>query len=151
MLRRERRERGDIACSNTTGVPASDLHAAVIETLRKTFTPETFVAHMEQQAGNIVAREQRAAERSNLLAELPRLAAAEQRLVKRIGQVEDDSLVAGLKAEWSSAKANREQAERRVAEIEGIERDLAAHTLEVEGQIETWKSWSATLDRKSVV
>ncbi len=71
MLRRERRERGDIACSNTTGVPASDLHAAVIETLRKTFTPETFVAHMEQQAGNIVAREQRAAERSNLLAELP--------------------------------------------------------------------------------
>jgi hypothetical protein len=67
----------------------------VIDTLRKTFTPESFIAHLQTQSGNVAAKEQRAAERANLLAELPRLAAAEQRLVKRIGQVEDDSLVAG--------------------------------------------------------
>jgi hypothetical protein len=56
-------------------------------------------------------------------------------------------LVGALKGEWSDAKANRERAERRVAELEGIERDLAADRSEVEALRETWKSWSATLEQ----
>lgn len=50
-----------------------------------------------------------------------------------------------LKSEWQAAEAQREEAERRVAEIEGIERDLAADRAEVEALRETWRSWSATL------
>jgi Recombinase zinc beta ribbon domain len=117
---REHRERGDAGCANTTGVPADLLHGAVIETLRKTFTPETFIEHMEKQAANVQAKAERAAERTNLLAELPHLAVAEQRLVKRIATIEDDALMAALKQEWNEAKAKRETAERRIAELEGI-------------------------------
>ena len=140
---REHRERGDASCTNTTGVPAAELHKAVIDSMRASFTPETFRAHLAQQAANVEARDQRAAERANLLAELPKLAAAT--LVKRIATVEDDALVAALKDEWSTAKVSRELAERRVVELEGIERDLTADTEEVEALIATWRTWGETL------
>ena len=140
---REHRERQ--SCANATGAPARELHQAVIASLRETFSAESFTAHLERQANDSGAKEQRAAERTNLLAELPRLAAAEQRLVKRIGTVEDDALVAALKAEWAEAKATREQAERRVTELEGVERDLQADKAEIETLVAQWKSWSSVL------
>src|SRR5438093_523546 len=62
-----------------------------------------------------------------------------------VGEVAGDALVAGLKAEWSEAKVNRERAERRLGELEGIERDLAADRTEVEQLRTTWASWSAVL------
>jgi hypothetical protein len=65
--------------------------------------------------------------------------------VRRIATVEDDALVAALKSEWSAAKAQREAAEARLAELEGIERDLQSDRAEVEKLREVWKSWSATL------
>jgi Recombinase zinc beta ribbon domain/Recombinase len=142
---RQHRERGDQACTNTTGVPAAALHEAVIKSLRETFTPETFIAHLEAQAANVQAKEQRAAERAHLLAEIPKLAAIEARTVRRIAMEEDDSLVAAIKVEWNAAKSARETAERRVAELEGIERDLRAEQSEVASLVATWKSWSATL------
>jgi DNA invertase Pin-like site-specific DNA recombinase len=142
---REHRERGDAACTNTTGVPAAELHTAVITSLRETFTEQTFVEHLEKQAANVEAKAQRAAERTRLIAELPRLAAEEKRLVKRIASVEDDGLVAALKDEWAEAKRARETAERRLADLEGIERDLAADQAEVESLLQTWKGWSEVL------
>ena len=144
-LCREHRERGNAGCTNTTGVPGFALHRAVVAAMRATFTPESFREHLEKQAANVEAREQRAAERARLLAELPKMAAVEQRLVKRIALIEDDALVGALKDEWSAAKAGRELAERRVAEIEGIERDLAANTAEIEQLATTWGSWSQVL------
>lgn len=137
-----RRDRGAHTCDNTSGVPAADLHMAVVATLRETFTPASFKAHLANQAGNVQAREHRAAERAHLLAELPKMAAAESRLVRRIGLVEDDSLVGALKVERAAAKAKREKAEQRVAELEGIERDLAADQADVEQLLGTWRSWS---------
>jgi hypothetical protein len=136
---------GDQACTNTTGVPAAALHEAVIKSLRETFTPETFITHLEAQAANVQAKEQRAAERAHLLAEIPKLAAIEARTIRRIAMEEDDSLVAAIKVEWNAAKSERETAERRVAELERIERDLRAEPSEVESLVTTWKSWSATL------
>jgi hypothetical protein len=117
----------------------------LISTLRQTFTPENFIAHLEKQAGNVEAKAQRAAERAHLLEELPKLAAAEQRLVKRIATIDDDALVAALKTEWADAKSTRETAERRLAELEGIERDLRAEQADVQALVDTWKSWSETL------
>jgi hypothetical protein len=140
---REHRGRG--TCANGTGVPAIELHHAVIASLRQTFTPETFTEHLAKQAADTGAREQRAAERANLLAEIPRLAAVEARLVRRIAMAEDDALVAAIKDERNATKAQREAAERRVAELEGVERDLRAEQSEVAALVETWKSWSATL------
>jgi hypothetical protein len=141
--------RGPHSQSNQTTGPStpasSSLHAGVIQSLRETFTEQTFVEHLKRQAANVEAKAAREAERAHLLAELPKLAATEARLVKRIATIEDDSLVAALKSEWSEAKAQREQAERRAAELEGIERDLAADRAEVEALIETWNSWSTTL------
>jgi hypothetical protein len=142
---REHKERGDAGCTNATGIPAIELHYAVIASLRDTFTPETFTAHLERMAGNVDAQAQRAAERAGLIADLPKLAAAEARLVKRIATVEDDALVAALKTEWQEAKITRERAERRVAELEGIERDIRGERAEVEALRETWQSWSAAL------
>jgi len=55
-------------------------------------------------SGNVAAREHRAAERAHLLATIPGLAAAEARLVKRIGMVEDDALVGALMVEWQPPK-----------------------------------------------
>jgi Recombinase zinc beta ribbon domain len=101
---REHKERGDAGCTNATGVPAIELHHAVIASLRDTFTPETFTAHLERMAGDVDAQAQRAAERAGLIADLPKLAAAEQRLVRRIGTVEDDALVAALKNEWQETQ-----------------------------------------------
>jgi len=140
---RNRRERQ--ACTNATGTPMGELNTAVVAALFKTFTVESFTAHLERQAHDSGARQQREAERAGLIVDLPKLAAIEARLVKRIGQVEDDALVAGLKAEWSEAKVNRERAERRLGELEGIERDLAADRTEVEQLRTTWASWSAVL------
>ena len=55
------------------------------------------------------------------------------------------SLVAALKEEWSEAKAMREKAEAWLADLEGMERDLAADRSEVEALRATWASWSAVL------
>jgi hypothetical protein len=82
---REHRGRG--TCANGTGVPAIELHHAVIASLRQTFT---FTEHLAKQAADTGAREQGAAERANLLAEIPRLAAVEAWPVRRIAMVEDD-------------------------------------------------------------
>jgi DNA invertase Pin-like site-specific DNA recombinase len=117
---RDHREK--LNCGNTTGVPMHALHAAVVGSLDEALSPESFERHLQALASDSAAREQRAAERTNLLAEIPKLAAVEQRLVRRIATIEDDALVAALKEEWSAAKALREQAERRLQELEGIER-----------------------------
>ena len=58
---RKHRERGDASCTNTTGVPAAELHKAVIDSMRASFTPETFRAHLAQQAANVEAMEHCAA------------------------------------------------------------------------------------------
>jgi hypothetical protein len=140
---RDHRERD--ACANATGVPMAELNEAVIASLRETFSVESFTRHLQLVANDNGAREQRAAERSNLLAEIPKLAAIEARLVKRMGLIEDDELVGAMKAEWNETKSKRVAAESRVAELEGIERDIAVDKSEVEALRETWKSWSETL------
>ena len=54
--------------------------------------------------------------------------------------------MAALKEEWQAAKAEREQAEARVAQIEGEERDLRAESDAVERLRAAWKDWSGALD-----
>jgi hypothetical protein len=107
--------------------------------------------HLAKPARDEAGRAQREAARSNLLAELPKLAAAEARLVKRIATIEDDALVAALKEEWQQAKAQREEAEQRVASLEGLERDLRAEREAVERLRTVWKDWAGALDADPVL
>jgi hypothetical protein len=67
---------------------------AVISALRKTFSPESFEAHI---ANDGEARERRDTERANLLVEIPKLAAAESKLAKLVTVTDDvDALIAQL-------------------------------------------------------
>jgi hypothetical protein len=68
------RERGASVCGNVTGVPAHELHVAVIASLRETFSAETFEAHLKKSAEDESARASRAAERAIILDRLPILA-----------------------------------------------------------------------------
>jgi hypothetical protein len=94
------RERGASVCGNSTGVPAHELHAAVIASLRQTFNAETFEAHLKQSAEDETARASRAAERASILDRLPVLASQEERLADAVatGDGSVDALVAALKA-----------------------------------------------------
>jgi len=90
---------GRDSCEGKAGVPMAEMDGAVIASLRRTFSTESFEAHLRQVADDVEAREQRRAEREHLLAEIPKLAAAEVRLAKAIARTaEAAALVAELKA-----------------------------------------------------
>jgi len=129
-------------CSNRSSVPYREAHEAVIGALRRTFSPESFEAHIARLAQDTEARDRRSAERDHLLAEIPKLAAAETKLAKRVAVTDDvEALVAQLKA----LQAERKAAEARVGELEGIERDLRADQAQVAALQATWGEWSKLL------
>lgn len=138
-------------CENTTAVPMDRLHDTVIASLQDTFSPENFERFQRERAADEQARVKREAERQSIIAALPKLAADEQRIVKRIATVEDDSLVAALKEQWSAAKAERERAEARLAEIEGEERDLREQAEAVETFRQRWQDWRGALTSEPVL
>jgi hypothetical protein len=112
---RDRREgRG---CQNKSAVPCKEAHEAVILALRRTFSAESFEAHLASIANDADARAHRDAERANLLVEIPKLAAAEAKLAKLVAVTDDvDALVAQLKL----TQADRKAAEARVGELAWI-------------------------------
>jgi hypothetical protein len=130
---RDRREgRG---CQNKSAVPCKEAHEAVILALRRTFSAESFEAHLASIANDADARAHRDAERANLLVEIPKLAAAEAKLAKLVAVTDDvDALVAQLKL----TQADRKAAEARVGELEGIELDIRASRDQVEKLKATW-------------
>src|SRR5207249_5304891 len=104
-------------CSNRSSVPYREAYEAVIGALRRTFSPESFEAHIARLAQDTEARDRRSAERDHLLAEIPKLA-AETKLAKR-DAVPDD--VEALEADLEALQAERKAAEARVEEVDGIE------------------------------
>lgn len=140
---RSHREHGDSVCPNASGVPADPLHHAVVGSLKETFSPEAFEAHLKGTANDAAARESRQAERAALLARIPVLESEAARLADAVaaGSGTLDVLLAGIKAR----QAEREAAQARIAELEGVERDLRADQDAVERLRETWRSWSGAL------
>jgi site-specific DNA recombinase len=134
---------GRDSCEGRAGVPMVEMDAAVISSLRRTFSTESFERHLRQVADDVEAREQRRAEREHLLVEIPKLAAAEVRLAKAIARTDEaDALVAELKA----TQQERRDAEARVAYLEGVEMDVKADRDRVEQLREQWGTWSQYLD-----
>lgn len=140
---RAHRDQGDKVCTNSSGVPAEQMHTAVIHALKESFSPESFEAHLRRTVSDEPARESRQAERANLLDRIPVLEAEATRLADAVavGAGTLDTLLAGIKAR----QAEREQAVARIAELEGIERDLRADADSVARLRETWKTWSSAL------
>ena len=137
------REKGKTFCTNQTGVPMAELHKAVITALKVTFSDEKFEQYLHDQAADTEQIAGRRAERENLLQTIPKLAAAEAKLAKAIAVSEDmDALVAELKA----TQQERRQAEARVADLEGYERDLREQQEQVERLRRVWSGWAAALD-----
>src|SRR5207249_1172013 len=134
---------GRDSCEGKAGVPMAEMDGAVIASLRRTFSTESFEAHLRQVADDVEAREQRRAEREHLLAEIPKLAAAEARLAKAIARTDEaDALVAELK----TVQQERKDAEARVTYLEGVEMDLKADQDRVEQLREQWATWSEYLE-----
>ncbi|HSE92642.1 MAG TPA: recombinase zinc beta ribbon domain-containing protein, partial [Methylomirabilota bacterium] len=137
------REKGKTFCTNQTGVPMAQLHKAVIAALKVTFSDEKFEQYLRDQAADTEQIAARRAERENLLLQIPKLAAAEAKLAKAIAVSDDmDALVAELKA----TQQERRQAEARVADLEGYERDLRDQQEQVERLRRVWGGWAAALD-----
>lgn len=108
----------------------------------KTFC-EKFEQYLRDQAADTEQIAARRAERENLLLTIPKLAAAEAKLAKAIAVSDDmDALVAELKA----TQQERRQAEARVADLEGYERDLRDQQEQVERLRRVWGGWAAALD-----
>lgn len=55
-------------------------------------------------------------------------------------------MVPAIKAEWRAACDRRKEAERRLSELEGIERDLKTERAEIEAMAATWSDWSKALN-----
>jgi DNA invertase Pin-like site-specific DNA recombinase len=137
------REKGKTFCTNQTGVPMAELHRAVIDALKVTFSEAKFEEHLRDQAADTEQVAARRAERENLIQQIPKLAAAEAKLAKVIAVTDDvDALVAELKA----TQQERRQAEARVADLEGYERDLRDQQEQVERLRRVWGGWAAALD-----
>jgi Recombinase zinc beta ribbon domain len=137
------REKGKIFCNNQTGVPMAELNRAVIDSLKVTFSDKKFEQYLQDQAADTEQIAARRAEREKLLLAIPKLAAAEARLAKVIAVTDDvDALVAELKA----TQQERRQAEARVADLEGYERDLRDQQEQVERLRRAWGGWAAALD-----
>ena len=139
------------SCENGTAVPMDRLHATVIAALQDTFSADNFERFHRARAADEQARSKREAERQSIIAALPKLAADEQRIVRRIATVEDDSLVAALKEQWQGFKAERERAEARLAEIEGEERDLREQAEAIETFRQRWNDWRGALTAEPVL
>lgn len=125
-----------------------EMHTAVIHSLRATFTAESFEAHLQKSAADESAREARPAERAALLARIPVLTEECDRLAAvAAGNGTLDVLLNAIKAR----QAEREQAEARIIELEGVERDLREQEEAVEKLRATWSSWTGVLEADPVL
>src|SRR5262249_13994795 len=132
------RDKGKTFCTNQTGVPMAELHKAVVAALKVTFSDQKFEEYLRDRAADAEQIEARRAERANLLLQIPKLAAAEAKLAKVIAVTDDvDALVAELKA----TQQERRQAEARVSDLEGYERDLRDQQEQVERLRRVWGGW----------
>ena len=130
-------------------MPANELHAAVIASLKKTFNAETFEAHLKKSAEDEAARASRAAERAAIIERLPVLAAQEERLAEAVAT--SDGSVSALVAALKARQQERQDLESRLAELETWERDAQADRDRVEQLRARWGSWQGALDEDPVL
>jgi hypothetical protein len=94
--------KGKDYCDNTTAVPREELETAVIASLNRTFSAESFKEHQRRVAQDQELKASRQAQREHLTVELPRLQAKAARLAKMVGDLDD---AGALLAEYQAVQA----------------------------------------------
>jgi site-specific DNA recombinase len=140
------KEKGEAACTSKGAVSMAALDAAVVASLRSTFTPEAFERYLGAQAANASKLAEHQATRARLIdEELPRLAKVIERLTKRLAAIDDDDVAAVVQAELKEAVAERKQIEAKVLELEGYVGGLKDQEAKVARLREAWGNWAGAL------
>jgi hypothetical protein len=95
----------------------------------------------------------RAQERADLIAKMPDLERAQERLAKAVTKalvLDDEVLMAEVQSQYDAAKKAVAVARERVAELEGTERDLREQREAIESAGEQMASWVELLGRAEV-
>jgi site-specific DNA recombinase len=138
-----RRDNG--ACANSTGVPAKLLHKAVIDALKGSFNAQSFECHLMKAANDTAAAASREREIAHLTnTKLPALTAKVANLVAAVvaGGGDIPELVSALQA----AKADKAEAEARLATLKEHEIDVANYRAEIAKLRDRWQDWQGVLE-----
>lgn len=133
------------SCPNASAVPAADLHRAVIDSLHKTFTPESFEKYLAEKAAATSEIESRRAELEHLTnVVIPGLTQREQRLVDAIengtGLDVERGRLKAVTAECEAAEASR-------TELEAWARDAKKDRERAEEVRDRWTAWAPALEK----
>jgi len=132
-------------CTNTTAVPRDEMHAAVVASLRETFSAEAFRAHQQRVANDTEARRQRRAQREYWNAELPKLTAKSAKLAKLVADLDD---AGDLLHEYQMAKKHVQEAKDTLAYLDRVDADDVAAAADVDQLAATGptgrRSWTRT-------
>src|SRR4029453_12278600 len=132
------------ACDNATGVPAKLLHKAVIDALKGSFNAHSFECHLATSANDTAAAASRDREIAHLTStKLPAVTAKVANLVSAVvaGGGDIPELVAALQA----AKADKVEAETRLATLREYEIDAVSYRAEIAKLRDRWQDWQGVL------
>jgi DNA invertase Pin-like site-specific DNA recombinase len=133
------------ACPNASSAPAAELHRAVIQQLRRTFTAESFEKYLADKAASPTEIDARHAELQHLVEVIiPGLDTKLERLM--------DAIEAGtLSKEQAKKRADQIREEREVAEakrdeLQTWERNAVADRGQAEELLHNWATWDEAME-----
>jgi DNA invertase Pin-like site-specific DNA recombinase len=133
------------SCPNASSAPAAELHAAVVQQLRGTFTAESFDRYLADKAASPVEIDARHAQLAHLVdVVIPGLDTKLERLM--------DAIEGGtLTKEQAQKRATQIREEREVAEAQRDElqcwaRNAVADREQAEELLHNWTSWSEAME-----
>jgi DNA invertase Pin-like site-specific DNA recombinase len=139
------RASGASACPNASSAPAAELHRAVVQQLRGTFTPESFEQYLANKAASPTEIDARHAELQHLIdVVIPGLELRQERLLDAI---ENGTLT----KEQAKKRADQIRDERDVAEAKRDElqtwaRNAVADREQAEELLHNWETWDAAME-----
>jgi DNA invertase Pin-like site-specific DNA recombinase len=135
--------KGKDYCDNSTAVPRAELEEAVIASLRKTFSAESFKEHQRRIAQDQELKASRQAQRANLTVELPKLQAKAARLAKMVGDIDD---AGELLAEYKAVQAQVKDVKDQLAYLDRADDQATVHEADAAALEATWSDWLAQAD-----
>ncbi len=138
------------ACLNASAVPAAELHAAVIRSLKATYTAESFEQYLASKATDQKEIDARHAELIHLVnVVIPGLAVREDRLLEAIeeGMIDKER----AKKRSTEIREEREQAEARRDELESWVRNEEVDREQSDELVARWAEWSEALEDDAVL
>jgi site-specific DNA recombinase len=136
--------KGKDYCGNTTAVPREELEMAVIASLNRTFSAESFKEHQRRVAEDQELKASRAAQRAHLTAELPRLRAKAARPAKMVADLDD---AGALLAEYTAIQGQVKETKDQLAYLDKADSETAIQEADAGALEATWMDWLAQADK----